>query len=80
MITLNHSLVPMSDREDLERVISIFNRDVQWMINLEWDEKQIDKLKLANKIKLELQEKASKLEKEEPGGFGANQIAQSIRK
>jgi len=54
MITLNHSLVPMSDREDLERVISIFNRDVQWMINLEWDEQQIDKLKLANKIKLEL--------------------------
>lgn len=60
--------------------MAIYNRDVQWMINLEWDELQIDKLKSANKIKLELQEKAKVLEKEEPGGFGAKQIAQSLRK
>ena len=80
MITLNKSLVPLSDREDLQRVMAIFNRDVQWMINLEWDEQQSDKLKQANQIKLELQEKAKVFEKEEPGGFGAKQIAVSLRK
>ena len=44
MIILTSQTIPL-DTEEYARMLTIFNEEVQWKINVRWDDQQIKKLK-----------------------------------
>jgi hypothetical protein len=51
MVLLSNNLVPVSDKELLARMAKRYQEEVQWKVNLAWDEQVLDKLKQAQKVK-----------------------------
>lgn len=54
-----------------------YSEEVQWKINLAWDEQVLDKLKQAQRVKAQNQEKAQKLEGD---AFAVQQIVATMRR